>query len=497
MDIIPNSVIKFYHNVPLNNKYNNTLWFDSLTAQNNYFHNTASILTATFNNQTYQRVNKGTMRVGIKADSLYNCNYLAFQNTNYGNKWFYAFINSVEYVNNEVCEVSYEIDVMQTYAFDYILRECYVEREHILNDVIGANTESENVEMGDIKCSLMLDTMDFGINLKQMCAVICTAHKPSDSSVRGLVGGMFSGLYYLGADINSVEGRNALLNYIDELTLENKVDSIVSIFLMPNSFYTSNEYCPSYTINVNKANTNIDGYIPRNKKLFSYPFNYLLVRGSDDREYRYEWFNNSENYVTFELRGVLACNPEFKLVPRYYNGYLDSSKNNPLESVYLRGYPQIAIAIDSFRAWLAQSATNDIFGMLGSALSLNPLGVVQGAVNTFQHAFMQPDIAKGGGSTNIDVAIYQKDIYFLYMQIKSEYAKIIDDYFDMYGYATNRVKIPNRSTRPHWNYVKTRNCCINGSMPSDDISKINDIFNNGITFWKNASEVGNYSLDNR
>ena len=58
------------------------------------------------------------------------------------------------------------------------------------------------------------------------------------------------------------------------------------------------------------------------------------------------------------------------------------------------------------------------------------------------------------------------------------------------------IKTPNINSRPHWNYVKTINCVIVGEAPSDDIATICGIFNNGITFWKNGDEVGNYNLDN-
>ena len=81
--------------------------------------------------------------------------------------------------------------------------------------------------------------------------------------------------------------------------------------------------------------------------------------------------------------------------------------------------------------------------------------------------------------------------------IRPEYAKMIDDYFTAFGYATNRLKKPNISSRPHWNYVRTSNCRILGTMPSDDENVICDIFNHGITFWKHLDEVGNYGLDNR
>ena len=88
------------------------------------------------------------------------------------------------------------------------------------------------------------------------------------------------------------------------------------------------------------------------------------------------------------------------------------------------------------------------------------------------------------------------DFSFRQLHIREEYLRIIDDYFSCYGYATKRVKNPNRSSRPHWNYVKTIGCTITGSVPCDDMDKICSIYDNGITFWKKGSEVGNYSLDN-
>ena len=73
---------------------------------------------------------------------------------------------------------------------------------------------------------------------------------------------------------------------------------------------------------------------------------------------------------------------------------------------------------------------------------------------------------------------------------------MIDDYFSMFGYSVRRIKKPNRFTRPHWNYVKTIGATITGSVPADDMRKICQIYDAGITFWKRGSEVGRYDLDN-
>lgn len=82
------------------------------------------------------------------------------------------------------------------------------------------------------------------------------------------------------------------------------------------------------------------------------------------------------------------------------------------------------------------------------------------------------------------------------MSIKAEFAKIIDDYFSMFGYKTNEVKIPNLTGRQNWNYVKTIDCNILGNFPQEDLQEIKDMFNNGLTIWHNTSTFLDYSQNN-
>lgn len=82
------------------------------------------------------------------------------------------------------------------------------------------------------------------------------------------------------------------------------------------------------------------------------------------------------------------------------------------------------------------------------------------------------------------------------MSIKNEYARVIDNFFSMYGYKTNLVKLPNLSNRSKWNYVKTINANILGDIPQKDLQKIKDLFNNGITLWHNPLYFLDYSQTN-
>jgi hypothetical protein len=66
----------------------------------------------------------------------------------------------------------------------------------------------------------------------------------------------------------------------------------------------------------------------------------------------------------------------------------------------------------------------------------------------------------------------------------------------MYGYKVNSVKIPNKAHRSRFWYTKTLDINIDGGIPAKDMEKIKACYNNGITFWRNANEINDYSLSN-
>ena len=152
--ISPNTEVRIYSGVPLDRDYNHTVKQTSLSTQLTVF---APYLKYTLTNLSYQRSGKNTIRVSKLADTLYDCNYMAFQNTAFGNKWFYAFIDRVEYINNNTSEITYTIDVMQTWYFDYDLGECYVEREHSETDAAGDNLVPENLDTGELLINQKID----------------------------------------------------------------------------------------------------------------------------------------------------------------------------------------------------------------------------------------------------------------------------------------------------------------------------------------------------
>src|SRR5699024_11000694 len=65
------------------------------------------------------------------------------------NKWWYAFVSKVEYVSDTLTNVYFEIDVLQTWYFDYDLQHCYIAREHTNSDQLFSNLLPEPVELGE------------------------------------------------------------------------------------------------------------------------------------------------------------------------------------------------------------------------------------------------------------------------------------------------------------------------------------------------------------
>jgi hypothetical protein len=517
MYIEPNTNIKILHNVPLENTYDHTLYFANATDQYNYF---SSMVKKNCVNYSYQRVNKGTMRIEGKADNYYDCNYLMFQNTNFGTKWFYAFINSVEYVNNETTEIVFEIDEIQTWLFDAHVEECFIERQHSLSDAIGDNIIPETLDLGEY---VMNDYAPV-TSLVDMC--VCLAIVDTNGESAGeLYDGIYGSAQLFVYDSTDVSGVN---DKIDEFT--QKPDAIISIYMFPKALIggviPQNHMLPYGTgganiscvaLPVTKQDT-LDGYLPKNGKMYTYPYNFYHVDNASGEELslRYEFFDNLTPVML--VNGTVTQPVALTLRPASYKGvtpFVPGSGYTSLntEIIGLRNFPICSWNVDAYQAWIAQNAIPIGFkamGSVGSALvhsgggySVNE-GVSSSLIHTITSicsenysASIMADISKGSLNNGcVNVGISKQQFYGGRCSVSYQYAKMIDDFFTMYGYAVKGVGRINTHGRPHWNYVKTVGCVLSGSIPSDSSKKIVSIYDKGITFWRHANEVGNYELDN-
>lgn len=484
--------------VPFDGSYKNTKWFDMKGDQHQYF---LSRRVKTFNRVGPVRPGQ-PLRLPCNMSDIYDCNYIMYQNANYNDKWFYAFITDIRWVSVNACEIDYSLDIIQTWLFDFQFRECFVEREHSSTDIPGDNLVKENLELGDYTYGTPIATEQFK---EYVYIVAATVDKYGADTTGGVYSGVYSGLEY-----NVFNTPAEVSSFIDSMVEKNKGDSIVTITMYPKAFAASKgSVSPKgKALSIDKNNGYstgaLDGYVPRNKKLLTYPYNFLFCTNlaGNSAEFKYEYFRTDK--CNFLIECDMTPNPTVILTPGSYRG-VGSNYN---EKITMDGFPICAWTTDTYKAWLAQNGSSTAIGTLGTAFSglasliTGNLGGAVGSAVSIAQTVAQvkatealPPQAHGAAGNSAMVAYGIKDFYFYPCTIREEYARIIDGYFNMFGYATHKVKRPNFHTRRCWNYVETKQAVVSGSVPQTAAQDMQDILNGGITFWHDDL-IGTYDRAN-
>ena len=520
--IYPNTDIVLCTNVPLDNSYDHTLTFANQNAQQSYF---ASKAYKTIPLNSYQRAMKGSLRISCTMDEAIRCNYLYFRNSSFENKYFYAFITGWEYVNNVTTEITYEIDVFQTFFFDIDIKPSFVEREHSNTDIIGENLVPEGLEQGDYV--VMNTTILSPYNIANVvnangCVLFYTTFN-DDASCSDFTGD-FINYVYSGLNVikkESVPDVQAFLSKVQNLSTP-KISGIIAAYMCPFSpLDVTNDGVITWDFTIQKFYDTLAGYTPKNKKLFTAPYLTMRIRNDTDiNEYPFEYFLGAT--CRFEMLGTILPEPTLTIRPKggAYADYMGSGTHYPRTDLrqVSKNFPQVSWDSDVFKVYLAQNAGSIAAGMISTvqstgynlinhAMRLDPVGAVGDVVDLSNQVWkalgqardisVKPPQLNGSQTSLADYANGAKNFYVDVLSIRPEFAQIIDGYFDMFGYATHKVKVPNITGRPHWNYVKTKGIVLDvANAPQPYVQEIINCFNRGITFWHNPSEVGNYNLDN-
>ena len=146
-----NSKVIIAKGIKMDRSYNNVLSYsesDLLTLMQSESHYVASYYKFSFIQQ------QKSMVVNFTYSQCEQANYLAFQNPAYDNKWFFAWIDEVIYRGDSATEITFTIDAWSTWYGSWTKKTCYIERQHVLNDTIGANTVPENLDIGNVVCDV-------------------------------------------------------------------------------------------------------------------------------------------------------------------------------------------------------------------------------------------------------------------------------------------------------------------------------------------------------
>lgn len=388
--IAPNSDVRLLRNVPIDIDYVHTLWFFTAEAQANYFiSKNALYLTQ----QYYVRKGRGRIKIQASADSIYDCNYMMFRNTSFNNKWFYAFITDIEYLNNNTAMISFQIDLLQTWFFEMNLKQCYIERQHSTTDIPGDNLIPEGLETGDY---VYIDNnLDWSYNFNLYDVVVYTTFtsslSPGGQWTFGTGGGEYRWGIYTGLNIrvfrnidsaNTVSEINSFINAA--ISRFGADTGIIAMIMIPHDSLDSNLDPAQISHSIPKI-TRIDTYYnPRNKKLLTYPYAFIEGQNCEGATaiFKQEYFGGQNPYACqFMVTFNITCAPVALCVPIWYK----SSEYNYSEAMYINNFVQCSYNTDLFKAYLAQSLTATLANKLVDDINNPP--AINNVTHDLNHVF--------------------------------------------------------------------------------------------------------------
>jgi hypothetical protein len=503
--MIPGTIVRLLTGVPLAKDFINTMTFSDAAAQQTYFVSKQKG-DMVFTDFSYQR-KEGEMRVPVNAEHLHDINYLMFKNDNYSDKWFYCFVDSVEYKAENTALVRFTVDCWQTYLFDLDWKNSLIEREHVVSDLAGEHIVPENLDVGE----MVIQKRETVTGLGELCVLIACTYNPytlADVPAR-LYSGIYSGAGYFAFSVSNISGINS---FIETLVEKSKSDAILAMFMYPKNLITSftegglltGQASAQLTKTFDMSGT-LKGYTPKNKKLLTYPYNFIYVINNNGGVAMYKWEHFAGGVAQFLVMADIGPNPTVYFLPYYYKMDLE----NYDESLALTQYPFCAFTYDTYKDYLARNIVSAPLSIAATGLSLvggvaskNPMAMAAGVVGLadtiggFIEKSLLPATSKGTLSGAGAVAIGAQTFAIHQKCVNPKQAKVLDDFFTMYGYKTLRVGTPALKTRPYWNYLKLNEPNVFGSVPLDELDRIRSSLKTGITFWHD-SDVGNYNRNNK
>lgn len=586
----PLSEVYFLQNANVDYQMNNVLWLSTEQAEVDYFLSKAKFHfenCRAINNDGDAWEVTVPLAQGHTLDDYYNCNYMMWRNPQFSGKWFYAYIGTPRPAAGYAVTVPFEIDQWQTWHWSCVFPETMVRRETVKDDSIGANTVEENIETGEFVISeddKGEDAYQVGTDIitysgwdSTPCVLIVYTYKPKTPGTSGddassylieaiadgvskltykldniapvFAGGrMQQGIYQACAFIAFEIKKDSTQEELDasvqavNLYMQNLVDGVmiqsVQILRMVPKFMApaSVGIQPNNTANPRtnkvvgkKSPTSFGGYVPKNNKLYTEQFNYIVIDNGAGTQQTlgYEYFKgdsidgDTPGTPTFRVHSQLSTNPSCRLIPYSYKA--PGRAENPMYAMDLNAYPQCSFSYNEMRAdYFANQSSYKVQGVqnaVKTAASIGqnvvtmatggPSGIASGIAGIANTALdvantiakqtdraRIPNIVQGVADSNIQFAIGRLTFTEYRMQVRPYFAKIIDNYFTAYGYAINDIKKPELNTRTRFNFIWTQGANILGDLPTDAKRVINAQLDAGLRIWHDPAAWMDYGPKN-
>lgn len=470
--------------------------------------------------------------VNASIDDLANSNYISFVNPEYDNgRIIYAFIDDLTFISKQTTRVAFSVDPWMTYRNNIYFNDTFIEREHVKSDNLGEHTVPENFELGDyITNDKPTDLYDGTC----VIGVFVNTYKSGDSW-KDVAISYYDGLpcaykifWFSGSlDKNYNPASEMLFRFLNDYIESGKESNVLGLLVLNRQLLSgnkdqqyginklsgeipeSNSPISFSTIKTADRNKAFEGYKPKNNKLYNYPFRALKLHNNSGNA----MFLKPENQNTFDMYNFNLTGAMHTMAPVVKCTILDEKKESDYDKfMMLSNFPQLSWNSNAYASYLANNSGNIIAQATGAiagmalapatggaslALTAGTVGSIAGQVASYYDRSKQGSKAEGTlTASTVNVNYGRMTFTVQEMSISKEYAKIIDEFFTMFGYKVNRVKKPEIYTRRSFNYVKTNGMKITGNIPQKFKDELNSAFDRGMTFWESYANMFNYDVNN-
>lgn len=401
-NIQPQSEVRLFKNVRLDKGYKHGVYIGNTAGCTQTYLDTQLMTDYhhlyTLTEYTYIREDSNIIRVKMKADDLWNVNYLCYKNPIMGavkpNKWFFGFVDKTVYVNNEVTDIYFTPDILTTWWEEAELAPCFVERMHEPNEDFGSNIINENISVGEYKYAIQpagtpdnLSNTDkvvkqslFSLRPTWTVFAVCDstfdggASAVYDNAIPRTYDGVVSGYRLFAWKTNELTDPDStwtanLKEFLkDYFNLYRTMDkTLLGVFTLPRELLDDTEVEFTWTVGSSQTafpqitghddhttvrdfdgypingNTTLDGYLPVNLKMYTAPYCVCQFVQPDGQEMimNHEYMMNrvTGSGYSFRIQTGMCClygiMPPYILVFRPYEGYgCDGSVPNLSTELY-------------------------------------------------------------------------------------------------------------------------------------------------------------------
>ena len=546
MPTIPNTTL-YVGVVPWNSDLKNVQSYISRAEQISAIQ---GLLTHKYEHINIIRRDSDLILKGVNED-LTQCNYLMYQNADISNKWYFAFIDNVQYNSLNSVIISHTIDVWQTYQFDITYYKNLILRAHVAKsaDTVGRWLAPEPISVApefERKHNVFNNLSWVPQYVLHSTSVFNNSTKKYEYKGNG-TGATLSAEYGIFVnnddDVQTVVKKYGKLsaaealksndddeysNWISDLLTGQTIDKavklisttsisqlqdhrneLIGLYAIPTWVHDGTNKYATNNIKKKEVTTTLPtetlacGYEPRNKKMLSSLCKAYLFYNENGFKLPLKPELFTSDTPSFTVKSTELSTNGFILQIGSYADYTAKTNKISYKCENRLGY-DANTGLDKVLNTLtsAVGVVNAVGSVASQAFAGNVGGAVQGAVGAAQQsinmidALGQRGVNTGASGDIMSITENRAMPVFADVSPTEAQCRYIDDYLDVYGYAINEIgKISTyMKNRSNWNYIQVANCNIKVSAPNDDVNKLKQMFESGVTIWH--KHFGDYDQNN-